>query len=106
VSVPPGVAQERTALSWQRTGLGVLAVAGLLGHRAVRQGDPVTVVVSGVVALLGLAVLGALAPLRYRQVRRRVGAGSSPVAGGAAAGVTAAVVVASVAALVSVLAPG
>ena len=29
-----GAAPERTDLAWQRTGLGILAVAGLLGHRA------------------------------------------------------------------------
>lgn len=63
---------ERTALSWQRTGLGVLAVAGLLGHRALHTGRPALLIAAGCVALLGLAVLGALAPLRYRQVRLRV----------------------------------
>jgi putative membrane protein len=67
---PPVETQpERTALAWQRTGLGVLAVAGLLGHAAVRQGDAATLVVAGAAALLGLGVLGALAPVRYRALR-------------------------------------
>ncbi len=62
---------ERTALSWQRTGLGVMAVAGLVAHGAVEHEDRVLLVVAGVAALLGLGVLGGLAPVRYRQVRRR-----------------------------------
>ncbi|RBY96066.1 hypothetical protein DQ237_09200 [Blastococcus sp. TF02-8] len=63
---------ERTALAWQRTGLGVLGVGGLLGHRALETGRAALLVAAGCVALLGLAVLGAMAPLRYRQVRRHV----------------------------------
>ena len=70
---PPAETQpERTALAWQRTGLGVMAVAGLLGHRAVRGQHALLLVLAGLAALLGLAVLGALAPVRYRDVRRRV----------------------------------
>lgn len=92
---------ERTALSWQRTGLGVLAVAGLIGHRAVGQGAAGLLVVAGVVALLGLAVLGGLAPLRYRRLAQRLGA--EP---GLAAGVTAVVALTALAAAVGVLTRG
>lgn len=88
---PPAETQpERTALAWQRTGLGVLAVAGLLGHRALHTDRPLLLVAAGVAALLGLAVLGALAPLRYRQVRQRVTRGIAvcdPWVARAAAGV-------------------
>ncbi|SNR84097.1 DUF202 domain-containing protein [Blastococcus mobilis] len=103
---PPVETQpERTALAWQRTGLGVLAVAGLLGHDAVRQGEPVRLVVAGVAALLGLGVLGALAPVRYRDVRRRVAAGTGMGAPRLVASVTATVVLVAVVAAVAVLTP-
>jgi uncharacterized membrane protein YidH (DUF202 family) len=88
VSGPPagpgpaeGTQPERTALAWQRTGLGVLAVGGLLAHGALATGRLSLVVLAGAVALLGLAVLGGLAPLRYRQVRRTVASGTSPSVG-------------------------
>jgi putative membrane protein len=71
---------ERTALAWQRTGLGVLAVGGLLGHEALKTRAPVMLVVAGVAALLGLGILGGLAPVRYRHVRRRVAADEPVVA--------------------------
>jgi len=66
VTTQPETQPERTALAWQRTGLGVMAVAGLIGHRAVEEEQPVLLVLAGTAALLGLAVLGALAPVRYR----------------------------------------
>jgi putative membrane protein len=96
---------ERTALAWQRTGLGVLAVAGLLGHDAVRRGEPVLLVVSGVAALLGLGVLGALAPIRYRDVRRQVAAGTGAAARRLVAGATATVLLVAAVAAVAVLTP-
>ena len=74
----PGETQpERTALAWQRTGLGVMAVAGLLGHGALETENPVLLAVAGAAALLGLGVLGGLAPVRYRQVRRMLGGGGN-----------------------------
>ena len=77
----PGETQpERTALAWQRTGLGTMGVAGLLGHGAVHSERPALLVIAGTAALLGLAVLGALAPFRYRQVRRMVAAGTGAAA--------------------------
>jgi putative membrane protein len=95
-------APERTALAWQRTGLGVLAVGGLLGHRALEQGSAVHVVVAAVVALLGLGVLGGLAPARYRRVQREAGPAVAP---GMVAAATGAVVLVALAAGVAVLAP-
>jgi putative membrane protein len=94
---------ERTALAWQRTGLGVMAVAGLLGHGAVENRQAVLLVVAGVAALLGLAVLGGLAPVRYRQVRRRVAAGTDASAPALLAAVTATVILTGLAAAVTVL---
>ena len=94
---------ERTALAWQRTGLGVLAVAGLLGHAALQRRAAVVLVLAGFVALLGLGVLGALAPARYRQVRRRVTAGTGVAARGRATAVTAPAVLTAAAAVAVVL---
>ena len=96
---------ERTALAWQRTGLGVLAVAGLLAHAALRHGGPVLLVLGGIVALLGLGVLGGLAPGRYSQVRARVAAGTGVAARGRIAAVTAVVVLTAAAAAIAVLTP-
>jgi putative membrane protein len=92
---------ERTALAWQRTGLGVLAVAGLLGHRALEARLPALLVVAGIVALLGLGVLGGLAPVRYRRLLRGA-TGSAPALTVAATG---AVVLAAAVAAVAVLTP-
>lgn len=92
----------RTALAWQRTGLGVLAVGGLLGHRALEHGGPVHVVLAGVVVLLGLGLLGGLAPARSGQVQR----GPAPTAApGMVAAATGAVVLVAVAAATAVLTP-
>jgi putative membrane protein len=105
VSTPAETQPERTALAWQRTGLGMLAVAGLLAHRAVEEERPVLLVLAGTAALLGLVVLGALAPVRYRDVRRRVAEGTGAAAPRLVAGVTAAVLLVGAAAAVAVLAP-
>ncbi|MGY2002043.1 DUF202 domain-containing protein [Blastococcus sp. SYSU DS1024] len=106
MSDPVETQPERTALSWQRTGLGLLAVAGLVGHRAVHLGRPTLLVLAGVAALLGLAVLGGLAPARYRQVQRQVAAEGAVVGRSAARGATAAVVLTALAAAVAVVIPG
>ena len=94
---------ERTALAWQRTGLGMMAVAVLLAHGALRSREPGMYVASGAAALLALGVLGGLAPLRYRQVRRTVRADRGAAAPAVAAAVTAAVALASLAALAAPL---
>lgn len=89
MSAPAGETQpERTALAWQRTGLGVLAVGGLIAHASLVTGRASLVALAGVVALLGLAVLGGVAPLRYRQVRRTVAEGAGAAAGRPVATVT------------------
>ncbi|WP_347059305.1 DUF202 domain-containing protein [Blastococcus sp. HT6-30] len=97
---------ERTALAWQRTGLGVLAVAALLGHRALEVGHPALLVVAGVAALLGLGVLGGLAPARYRQVQDRVAGGRAVTTSVPALAATGVVVLTALAAAVAVLVPG
>ncbi len=105
MTTPPGVPEERTALAWQRTGLGVMAVAGLMGHRAVASERPVLLAVAGLTALLSLAVLGGLAPVRYRVVRRAVAAGEPVAAPRSVAGATLIVVATALAALVAVVMP-
>jgi putative membrane protein len=103
---PPAETQpERTALAWQRTGIGVLAVAALLAHRALVSGRPALLVAAGVAALLGLGVLGGLAPVRYRQVRRQLAGETGVAAPGLLAAVTATVVLVAVTAAVAVVMP-
>ncbi|SNS76253.1 putative membrane protein [Geodermatophilus pulveris] len=96
---------ERTDLSWQRTGLGVLAVAGLMSRAAVHGGAPVRLAAAGAAALLGLLVLGGLAPLRARAVQRAVERGAAVAAPRVVLLLTAVVVAVAGAALVSVLSP-
>ena len=96
---------ERTVLSWQRTGLGVLAVSGLLARAAVTGDAPVRLVVAGGVALLGLGVLGGLAPLRARTLGRTLGRGHGVAVPRLALLVTAVVLAVAGAALVAVLSP-
>lgn len=96
---------ERTDLAWQRSGLGLMSVGGLLGARALHSRAPALLVVAGVAALVGLAVLGVLAPLRYRQLQRRRAAGEDVGAPRAIAAVTLAVVAVAVAAGAGVLTP-
>jgi putative membrane protein len=99
VSVPPDLSPTvRTDFAWQRTGLGLLSVGGLLGARALSRQVPALLVVAGLAALLGLAVLGVLTPLRYRLLKRHRAAGEPVAAPGAMAAVTLAVVAVSVAA--------
>ena len=101
----PETQPERTMLAWQRTGIGVLAVAGLVGHRALHLGRPLALVVAGGVALLGLAVLGGLAPARYLRLRRSHTAGTDAAVPGLVSTATGVVTLAAVAALVTVLVP-
>ena len=96
---------ERTVLSWQRTGLGVLAVAGLLTREAATGGAPLRLAVAGAVALLGLGVLGGLAPLRARAAERAADRGTGVAVPRLALLVTAVVVTVAGAALVAVLSP-
>jgi putative membrane protein len=96
---------DRTVLSWQRTGLGVLALAGLLARAAVTDGAPARLAVAGGVALLGLGVLGGLAPLRAREVEQALDRGTGVAVPRLALAVTAVVVAVAVVALVAVLSP-
>jgi putative membrane protein len=105
VTGPPGLAADRTDLAWQRTGLGVLAAATLLGVRAVTGDRPLLLLAAGAVALGGLAVLGILGPLRSRQVQRRLGRGADVASPRAMTAVTGAVVLAGLAAAIDIVMP-
>ena len=94
---------ERTALAWQRTGLGAMAVAVLLAHGALRSREAGMFLAAGAAALLALGVLGGLAPVRYRQVRRAVHGAEGAVAPGISAAVTVAVALVALAALAAPL---
>jgi putative membrane protein len=97
---PPGT---RTGLAWQRTGLGLIAIAALIGARGFNTDTPPLLLIAGAAGLLGAAVLGVLAPLRQRLLRRRRAAGESVAAPGAVAFITAAVVLLAVLAGVAVM---
>jgi putative membrane protein len=97
VTSPP--AGTRTLLAWQRTGLGLIAVAALLGARAFNTGSESLLITAGAAALVGAAVMGVLAPLRYGELRRRRAAGEGVAAPGPAITITIAVVVVAVTAM-------
>jgi putative membrane protein len=100
VTPPPGT---RTGLAWQRTGLGLIGVAALIGARAFSAGVPSLLVTAGAAGLLGAAILGVLAPLRQRALLERRAAGDDVAAPGAALAVTVAVVLVAAAAVWAVL---
>ncbi len=73
-----GAQAERTALAWQRTGIGAIAVGALLMHEHVQQHllPPWPGLLLTVVAGIAVAVL---VPQRYRRVLRDVRAGHTPL---------------------------
>jgi putative membrane protein len=75
---------QRTVLSWQRTGLSLLAVAALLGHHALREGRVLPAVAAVAVALSGLGVLAEVGR-RARQLARGPAAAPRAVAAATAA---------------------
>ncbi len=95
---------ERTALSWTRTSLGVIAVAGLLGHRALVSGHPELVLLAGGCALLGVGLLSGVAASRDRTVRAAADRDLPVDAPVLAVAGTAVVVLVAVAAAIAVLA--
>lgn len=103
-SGPVETQPERTALAWQRTGLGVLAVGGLVSHGALKATSPLLLVAAGATALLGLTILGALAPVRYRRLQQPHPEARGAAVPGLLRAATAIVVLTGVAALVAVLA--
>jgi putative membrane protein len=100
--LPVETQPERTGLAWQRTGLGVLAVAGLIGHGAFVGDAPALLVLGGAVALPGLGLL-VVAPLRYRHLLRTAAADAAAATPRLAVVAVGTVVLAALAAGVAVL---
>ena len=71
MTAPQETQPERTALSWTRTALGVVAVAALIAHRAVIGGHPALLLPAGGCALLGVALVSGVGAVRDRRVRDR-----------------------------------
>jgi putative membrane protein len=92
VTGPRETQPERTALSWTRTALGAVAVAALVGHRAVVGGHPALLVPAGVCALLGLALFSGVGAVRDGRVRQQISR-DEPVADARLASLATAVVV-------------
>ncbi|GAB3358078.1 hypothetical protein [Modestobacter lapidis] len=106
MSTPRGAGETqpaRTALAWQRTGLGLLLVAGLLTRAAAVDGDPLLVLPAGVVAVAGIAVLGVLTPRRRHASQQAAAAGSAGQSPRAAAVATGLVVLAALCGLATQL---
>ena len=97
---PPGT---RTGLAWQRTGLGLIAIAALIGARAFNTGETALLLIAGAAGLLGAGVLGVLTPLRIRLLQRRWAAGEAVSAPTAALAITTAVALIAVVSAVAVL---
>ena len=103
MTAPRETQPERTALSWTRTALGVVAVAALIGHRAVVGGHPMLLVPAGGCALLGVALVAGVGAGRDRRVRDRASRDEAVADPRLALLATAVVVVVGVVAAVSVL---
>lgn len=67
---------------------------------------PALVVAAGLAALMGLVLLGCVAPLRYRRLRRDRADGASVASPALVRAATAGVVLTALAAAVAVLIPG
>ena len=93
----------RTALAWQRTGLSMLLVAGLLLRGAAAHEALVLVVPAAVVAGAALVVLGATGPRRQRDGNAAARAGADARAPRAAALTTGMVVLTALCALAAEL---
>jgi putative membrane protein len=104
VTEPQDTQAERTALAWQRTALGVVGVAALLGHRAISGGHPALLLPAGACALLGVALLTGIGAMRDRQVHAAVAQDEPLSIGPLVLVATAVVVVVAVAAAVSIVA--
>ena len=101
---PRDTQAERTALAWQRTAIGVVGIAALLGHRAVTGGHPTLLLPAGACALLGVALLSGVGAVRDRQVRDAVARDEPLPTARIMQAATAVVVLVAVAAAVSIVA--
>lgn len=98
-----GLPAERTAMAWQRTGLGLAGFSALLVHVADRD---LLLAVPGLLGLVVALVVLVTGERRYAWTVRRIEADESPVAPHLAIALTVGVVVLAVSALVVVVALG
>ncbi len=87
-----GAQAERTALSWQRTGLSAVAVGAVLVH-AHPPTSPLPPWPGLLLIAAGAFAAGVLAPLRYRRVLRDVRSGRTPASAATVLGLTVAVAI-------------
>jgi uncharacterized membrane protein YidH (DUF202 family) len=94
--VDVGAQAERTALAWQRTGIGAIAIGALSMREHLQQHlvPPWPGVLLTVVAGFGVVVL---VPQRYRRVVSNVRAGATPLSRAMVPGVTLALVLFTIA---------
>jgi putative membrane protein len=104
VTAPRDTQSERTALAWQRTALGVVGTAALLGHRAISGGHAALLLPAGACALLGVVLLSGIGAVRDRDVRAAVARDEPLGSGRLVLFATVVVVLVAVAAAVSVVA--
>lgn len=74
-------AAERTALAWERNGIGLVTVGALLVHESRDRSGAAHVVLGVTVMALGAALSVVLAPARYRRIMADVRAGRAPSPG-------------------------
>jgi putative membrane protein len=103
VTEPRETQTERTALTWQRTALGVIGVAVLIGHRAVSGGTPALLLPAGACAMLGVLLLSGVGAVRDRQLREAMARDEPVSSPGLARLVTGVVAVVALSATVVVL---
>lgn len=82
-----GAQAERTALAWQRTGIGAIAV-GVLLLRARIHAHTVSPWPGAVLTVVAALAIVILVPQRYRRVLATVRAGRSPLSRGMVPGAT------------------
>lgn len=74
-----GAQAERTALSWQRTGLSLLGAGIVVLHAGDELDTPLRLVPALLLLATGALVTGVGAPVRYRETLRDLRSGRSPV---------------------------
>lgn len=75
-----GAQAERTALAWQRAGLGLLGVGAVLLHINDAGPSPLALVVGLLDVATGAVLAAVVAPLRYRRALLTLGGSGSPLA--------------------------
>lgn len=73
-------AAERTALAWERTGFGVVAVGAVLLHESKGNTSPNQFMLGIIVLVLGAVTTVLVTPLRYRRVVADVRQHRTPLA--------------------------